>query len=281
LSQGCVSRYAVKKNLYISVKQLNNFRNAIPFRSPADAFLSDAAVRYFNDPNDGNLDIVGALLSREGQRIGYKAALIVQAANAVLDEEVLYITKTIEGRGGSVQCRQGCTACCEQAILCDPFEAALIGIYLMSNSECREYFNESYQRWDEKTKNIRSDFLAWAEKYYINGIDTGSHQAFDYYTPCPFLCDDLCKVYQVRPYVCRGYIALSESCKSPENPDARAGMNGIDSGSYTKHKNARTAMSRLLCRKSEIDQIQIYGKHMPDLVHDFLISHAHESIEKV
>lgn len=262
-----------------NMKQLNCACRAIPFGSPEDAILHEATVNFFNDPSEENLNKVDLLLSHKDSNITYKAALIIQAANMVLDEEVRFLTKTIEDKGGTVQCHRGCKACCEQAILCDPFEGALIGLYLSINHDIREFFNTSYQEWNEKTKVVRSDFLAWAEKYYINGIDTGSHQAFDYYTPCPFLRDSLCQIYHVRPYVCRGYIALSETCEKPDNPDERAGMNGIDSGSYTKHKNARTAMSRLLCRKFEIDQIQIYGKHMPDLVHNFLIANCHESID--
>lgn len=261
------------------MNQLTRVSNAIPFCSPDDALLYEATIHYFKEPSDGGLNSVDVLFSSSLQNKSYKAALIVQAANAVLDEEVLYITKTIDDRGGVVQCHKGCTACCEQAILCDPFEAALIGFYLSINHASREFFDKSYQEWDEKTKDIRRDFLSWAEQYYIKGIDTGCYQTFDYYTPCPFLRDSLCQIYSVRPYVCRGYIALSATCEKPDNPDERAGMNGIDSGSYTKHKNARTAMSRLLCRKFEIDPILIYGKHLPDLVHKFLSANDHESID--
>jgi Fe-S-cluster containining protein len=254
---------------------LNTAYNMIPFCSPEDAIVHEAAIRYFNNPSKENLNEIYQLLSEKDKDINYKAALIVQAANTVLNEEIVYITKVIEDRGVVIQCRSGCTACCKQAILCDPFEAALIGFYLLNNHELRKFFNKAYQEWDERTKDIRNNFLIWAEQYYIKGIDTGNHQVLDYYTPCPFLCNDLCQIYPVRPYVCRAYIALSETCGAPVDPGERAGMMGIDLGSHTKHKNARTAMSKLLCRKFGIDSMQIYGKHMPEIVHNVLLAASH------
>jgi Fe-S-cluster containining protein len=74
-------------------------------------------------------------------------------------------------------CRKGCADCCRMTILVSPLEAQYI---------------------ESKTgiKRNQSTAAAVPEE-----------------TPCPFLENDVCSIYQYRPYVCRNHLALHDDPK--------------------------------------------------------------------
>jgi Fe-S-cluster containining protein len=252
------------------MSNLSNNHRPILFNSPVDIAIYKHSIKYFVEQSEENFFKIDSLLSNNSDKHGHGPYLIIQAANTVLDEEGKHISRVIQDNGGAIQCHQGCIECCKQAIVCDPFEDTLIALFLVANRGPRQLFNRAYARWRERTKNLHGSFLSWAEQYYKNGIDTGVHNLLDYYEPCPFLCDGLCQIYPVRPYVCRGYLAVSETCHTPVNPDERAGMHGMDFGSFTNHKKARNVMYNLLHRKFQIDPTQMTAQFMPDRVYDLL-----------
>lgn len=75
---------------------------------------------------------------------------------------------------GIVPCREGCTHCCNTPLLMSPIEAALIA---------------------KETGAVMRTPPATA---------LASRTNYDYIgTPCPFLRDNACSIYAVRPFVCR------------------------------------------------------------------------------
>ena len=201
----------------------------------------------------------------------YKTALIIQGRNAALDDDINFITSQLTKQCHTIPCHSGCSDCCKQAIAATPFEAALIGLYLMKHSTICDTFLVNYTHWDAETKNVRDNFVDWAQQFYSTNIDDGRFRYTDFRAPCPFLVNDLCLIYPVRPYCCRSYLAMSDCCQHPENPDERPGFKGIDVGSYTDFKKNNGVLMDLLFDQFKICKNKTKVRLLPDLVHKFLI----------
>ena len=244
----------------------------LPATTKQDRILYNKALSYFIDPRDDGLIPIEKMLSGNIRENNYRAALIIQAANTVLDEEARQTSKIIEDKGGAIQCSRGCTGCCNQAVVSDPFEDILIWLFLEANDDPLQFFSHAYPIWKNNTVSTQQSFFMWAEQYYKNGIDTGRHQLLDYYEPCPFLRDGLCQIYPVRPYGCRAYLAVSAQCHTPVLPGDRPGMKGMDFGSFTNHKKARATMINLLYRIFGMSRAHTKMRFMPDSIHDILLT---------
>lgn len=81
--------------------------------------------------------------------------------------------------GPHAACKQGCSACCHQRVMMSQTEADAIG-----------------HRIGRPAVQLRPDYVA------------PTLHAFGADTPCPFLVDDACSIYEHRPFVCRNYLNL-------------------------------------------------------------------------
>ncbi|EPR39859.1 protein of unknown function UPF0153 [Desulfovibrio sp. X2] len=266
---------------------------AVPCETAHDLELFEAVLRYFLDPCEerraalGGFDYeIGEIGEADGAESeggadkaeARKAALVMQAANTVLDAEGREMFKFVAEQGSPVVCRAGCTGCCHQPITCDPFEAALIGLYLERRPELRAAFEAAHAEWDERTRDVRDAFVAWAERRFRDGVDDGSHRFADFVVPCVFLRDGLCRVYPVRPYACRSYISVSPACPAPADPAEKPGMQGMGFGVYTSHMDARAAVRAMLWRRFGIDPSRVRTRLMPELVRRFLAGGLAEAL---
>lgn len=238
--------------------------------SPRDAALVEAAQRYFVDPSPARLLALASPNPEPVPQEMRRATLLIQGAHAAIDEEVRVISEKLAEGGQPVVCRGGCDACCKQAILAYPFEAALIGTHLQQRPDKLALFEEGYARWDRQTRHMRDDFMAWARRSYREQRDDGSFRFTDFREPCPFLANELCQIYPVRPYACRGYLALSQSCPRPVDPAHRPGFQGMDVGAYTAFQKSRKPFLELLWRRFGIEPDQTRDRLLPDLVRVFL-----------
>jgi Fe-S-cluster containining protein len=96
-------------------------------------------------------------------------------------------------------CRKGCGSCCKIPVLISEMEKNIIKRFLEETNEISKYV---YNKIPLKpiTKN---------------GILGGNYLG----TNCPFLEDGECKIYSVRPYKCRGYISIDDSCSEKFESD--------------------------------------------------------------
>ena len=200
----------------------------------------------------------------------YKIAIMIEGRNAALDSDIDFITAYLADNGFKIPCATGCSACCKQAIVANPFEAALIGIHISNDVKLREYFSIKYAQWEIETRNTREDFMAWAQRFYSDGIDDGRFKCTDFRTPCPFLEDDLCKIYTVRPYCCRSYLSTSESCRNETDKSLQPGFQGVDVGTYTDFAANNKLLMQKIWRFFGIDSRSTRVKLLPDLVNKFL-----------
>ncbi|MGD0663314.1 MAG: SEC-C metal-binding domain-containing protein [Syntrophorhabdales bacterium] len=141
------------------------------------------------------------------------------------------------------QCAPRCSNCCGQFIGTTLHEGEVIVRYLYQHPELLDIFMEQAYKWRERTKGensfIAADrllsnaecFLPEREEYRRLGI------------PCPFLYDNLCIIYPVRPMTCV-YIA------SFEHPD-QCSSKSKSPPTYRFLYNSLPALSAILRRGQE------------------------------
>ncbi|HUA93196.1 MAG TPA: YkgJ family cysteine cluster protein [Terracidiphilus sp.] len=128
--------------------------------------------------------------------------------------------QTASGLGEQLSCREGCGACCRQAVPISPVEARAIAEWLDNQPEerqaiLRERFRNAVAQLDDSgiVQEIRdrkdlTDRGAMHElglRYFALGI------------ACPFLEDERCTIHEMRPLRCREYLVVSpaEQCAHP------------------------------------------------------------------
>lgn len=257
----------------------NSTMAPVPCRDSVDAALAEATWKYFLNPAAQNLRELVAPEFASPAREMLRAAAMIQGAHAAIDDESTIIARTLADSGHAIACHVGCSACCKQAVLANPFEAALIGISLSNYPDWRGEFVQAYAKWDMETRGMRDDFLAWAERRYRDNADDGKYHFSDFHPDCPFLIDGLCRIYPVRPYACRSCLALSEECAHPTTPGSRPGFQGMDVGSYTHYKKNYQPFLQSLWMRCGIDSKAVRNRFMPELVSAFLDGGAEGLIE--
>lgn len=221
---------------------------------PDDSVLVRVTMDCFLSPGPESLAALEACLisntstTGESGTLMRRCALVVQTANAVLEEEYRQLSELFTSQGQPVVCAAGCASCCHQLVLCHPYEAELIGAFLRANPDVRQAFSTAWVPWETTTATLRHSYLAWAELFYGQGKDNGTHKQDDYHVPCPFLDErHYCRIYPARPYACRTSIALDPACPNP--PDGkRPGSRNIHYSLYTNHQNIRKDVTDILRR---------------------------------
>lgn len=98
--------------------------------------------------------------------------------------------------GFRTACSSGCSYCCSSHITLTPQEAFNIGLHLSRTCEELEFIR------------LAEECVAGA-----NGLEAVGLQEFarNYFKSCPFLQDNKCSIYEVRPIVCRNWISADLS----------------------------------------------------------------------
>ncbi|PJZ64089.1 hypothetical protein CH371_19905 [Leptospira wolffii] len=121
------------------------------------------------------------------------ASWLVPLINAYLthDERTEQdLKKIVNKTGRKIACRPGCTACCKnQSIILSAFEIAGISYYI-----CEILDKEMQNRIVDKLERYTSETME-----------------------CPFLIDERCSVYPLRPLVCRTFHVLDKECTIQED----------------------------------------------------------------
>jgi Fe-S-cluster containining protein len=131
-------------------------------------------------------------------------------------------------RSETISCGKGCSTCCCLLVNASLQEAEAICYHLYHNEELLRRFLEKYPGWRARVKEAGDPFRAKDKEIAPNreGQAAGGGKMGDlgeYWRsriPCPFLTDNACSIYPVRPIVCAGLIATSpaEWC-DPQHPD--------------------------------------------------------------
>lgn len=128
--------------------------------------------------------------------------------------------------GTKVTCVKGCTICCSMYIEASVQECEAIVYYLYHHDTALSSFLQSYPRWRADLRE-RGDVFKGRNRYYQPRTTVeeaaslwyefteDEDRYFSQDIPCPFLSEALCVIYDVRPYVCASYAALTppEYCR--------------------------------------------------------------------
>lgn len=126
----------------------------------------------------------------------------------------------VNAEGFQVSCRAGCAACCRQLIPLSIFEAEYLTQWIRTLPPAQQEalearFHATLLTLRDHGLLERMDPALWS----ANSPDA-PRLALDYLAakvPCPFLVDESCSIYPIRPLVCREYLVTSppEFCAAP------------------------------------------------------------------
>jgi Fe-S-cluster containining protein len=127
-------------------------------------------------------------------------------------------TKAVKEAGQSITCRKACqySSCCMEYVDATPGECEAIAYYLYHHESAIYSFLKKYKKWIEKTGEIQ-DSMNVLEEMSFNFSEHHDKQTVgpeikkyrENKNTCPFLEDNLCSIYEVRPYSCAGYYVVS------------------------------------------------------------------------
>lgn len=124
------------------------------------------------------------------------------------------------GEGRTVSCRAGCGACCRQIVPISEYEALAILEWFDTLPEAEQAFIRA--RFEAALAALDAKGMLERTRQSIVVKDQPHQQRFalDYFgagVACPFLLNESCGIYPIRPMKCREYLVTSpaENCKHP------------------------------------------------------------------
>jgi Fe-S-cluster containining protein len=136
------------------------------------------------------------------------------------------LLKDIESEGKTTPCKQGCiySTCCNEYVEANLQECEAIVYYLYQNGNILEAFLKNYEIWRQKEKETleiyrKRDTLRREIRALKNPPiqklqkmerleDELMKQYYKLNLPCPFLDNNLCLIYEVRPLMCVAYYSI-------------------------------------------------------------------------
>jgi len=184
------------------------------------------------------------------REIGYKGQVGLQRKGfctnyiarkrTVLNEMTEAQHKEARTKGERMTCTKGCFLCCLLHVEATIQECEAIVYYLYQNEDALKSFLENYPRWRNRIREngdifkelgeLSREVFAFqfeqgeiGEDYILRKQEAFSKAQARYARQniyCPFLEDNLCSIYEVRPYNCAGFYATTppEWC-NPSNPN--------------------------------------------------------------
>lgn len=114
-------------------------------------------------------------------------------ACALVDLSVAEALDARRKTGHGPACKAGCAACCRQPIPVTPLESLAIEVWLQLHMPAP-----------------RRALLA-------RQLEAAAHQP-PQLRDCPFLAENVCRIYPLRPLACRRYLVLGRACAPGEDP---------------------------------------------------------------
>jgi len=190
-----------------------------------------------SDSND--IDIVELRIDVFGEslraQIGVKdcpATLpeMVPMARSLSDRIVIAVEKQLSGNGKAISCRKGCYYCCYYIVPVLSAEAFLIRDEVMVLPIAdRKGILQNFLNAIERIGSVKipaDDVKTTDDDSMKNSIKNLANWYKELDTPCAFLIDNACSMYEQRPLICRECLTTSppETCKkdsqiTPESAD--------------------------------------------------------------
>jgi hypothetical protein len=133
--------------------------------------------------------------------------------------------------GEIITCPKGCAYCCLLYMQASIQECEAIVYYLYQNESVLDTFLSNYKDWRKRLRKNGDIFKRCAQSWLNKSAPGAGEDEYQKFveetkryqrqnTPCPFLHNNLCLVYEVRPFTCVGTVASTppEYC-NPSNPN--------------------------------------------------------------
>jgi Fe-S-cluster containining protein len=128
------------------------------------------------------------------------------------------LVKTLDSKGETISCRKGCTYCCSHYVAVPLAHGIVIVDYLYNRKESLKQFVLNYEKWRNKGYEIshindQTRIQAFSSSLPINDIIEVTRPLSLRYLEmditCPFLLNNTCLIYAVRPLPCSGQYSVS------------------------------------------------------------------------
>lgn len=148
--------------------------------------------------------------------------------------------------GDNPVCKKGCSACCYQLIeVLNIEEAAIVEFINRLDEPIRKQIIVQLKAWFDIFEEFTPDGRT------LNGFDVFSHFAkimANMSIKCPFLVDNLCSIYEMRPLACRIHYVKSNPYLCEENRLRETARNGIE---------LRQLLINMLCLAGEVSLVPL------------------------
>lgn len=140
--------------------------------------------------------------------------LLVQSRNHSYNS----LVKTLASKGETITCRKECTYCCFHYVAVPLAHGIVIVDYLYNRKESLKQFIHNYEKWRHQGYDIAEmiDYTrnqAFSSSMPINDIIAVTRPLSIRYLEmnisCPFLVNNTCLIYAVRPFPCSGQYSVS------------------------------------------------------------------------
>ena len=144
------------------------------------------------------------------------------------------LENSLSTQGNTISCQTGCTHCCYHYVAVSFAHGIVIADYLYKSKGLLKQFLDNYEKWRidgesiaDEIDRIRIDALSSSMSTQQLMVETRplSNRYLESHIPCPFLVDDRCSIYAVRPMACSGHHSVSSpDCCAPgaqQKPDIR------------------------------------------------------------
>jgi Fe-S-cluster containining protein len=129
------------------------------------------------------------------------------------------IRQTAASGGKTISCRKGCSYCCSQYVGVSLEEAETIVYYLYKHDKSLSHFIAAYPVWKQNIDKIEPLVQNISKAYTKtqnnpkkqNQLDKLAESYLNLNIPCPFLDNDVCTIYEVRPWGCAVGMSTSPS----------------------------------------------------------------------
>lgn len=129
-----------------------------------------------------------------------ETALLLAKNLYIFGEDQVDSIERKEGLTHKIECSMGCSYCCYSQVSLTPPEVVLIGSFIKENY--------SLSKTDALMKKANKNIRLTMGKSADERIDLWEK------TPCIFLDDDVCSIYEARPLICRAWHSLSaDQCR--------------------------------------------------------------------
>lgn len=150
-------------------------------------------------------------------------AEIVPMAKSLSSKLVQVVLEKFDTDGTVVPCRQGCAVCCSYLIFLSVPEAfRMVEEVMMMPLEQRENVIKSCRQLAERFREKLNEPENMADTIDQSQEARISNCYYSVKQSCPFLCNNLCTIYEQRPVICREHIVVGSvsQCRGDDTHEA-------------------------------------------------------------